>query len=184
MADRMAAHDQHLHFSILRENIGLSSNLIKMRFLPNVTRWLRPQRKSDPVFGNLLFMRNEKHPDRSYWEGNWIFPKTEYPIEVFLPGGEDGPIRESRDFCLSLPDRFERIMELCRPELSKVFREWLNRDLPQDIFNEIKLTGFGVENSRAHPVHWNVSFETTGEKWLGITIPLVDEEVGTAGIDT
>jgi hypothetical protein len=155
-----------------------------MGFLHNLKLWLRPPKISDPVFGPLIFMHINNPPERSYWEGYWTFPNTGNGIGVFLRGGEEGPIQESREFYLSLPDRFELIVESCRPQLEEVFREWLNRELPQDMFRELKLTGFGAEDAGKNPVKWDVSFETKGEKWLSITIPFVGEIAGAAEIDT
>jgi hypothetical protein len=34
------------------------------------------------------------------------------------------------------------------------------------------------------PIRWDVGFETVGEKWLGITIPVVGEEPQKPTIDT
>ena len=59
-----------------------------------------------------------------------------------------------------------------------------SRNLPQDIFTVVKLAGFGVENPKAQPVEWDVSFETTGEKWLGITIPFVGDMAQEALVNT
>ena len=56
--------------------------------------------------------------------------------------------------------------------------------MPDDMFSELKLTGFDVEDPNGHPLHWGVWFETTGEKWLGIAIPFVDDVAGEAEIDT
>ena len=48
----------------------------------------------------------------------------------------------------------------------------------------VKLSGFSVENPQAYPVAWDISFETTGDKWLGITIPFVGDEPREAVVDT
>ena len=54
----------------------------------------------------------------------------------------------------------------------------------EDIFSELKLTGFDVDDPKGHPLHWRVWLETTGEKWLGITIPFVGEAAGKVEVDT
>jgi len=144
-----------------------------MRFLYDLKLLLAPPKITDPVFGRLTFIHIAKHPERSYWEGNWTFPSTGYPVGVYPCGGVNGPSEEAREFYLSLPDRFDQILNLCRPTLANVFREWLDRDLPNDILGELRLAGFGVDDPKKHPLRWDVSFETTGEKWLGITIPFV-----------
>jgi hypothetical protein len=155
-----------------------------MGFLHNLKLWLSPPKIVDPVFGELIFMHIEKYPERSYWEGKWKMPGPEHSVEIFLRGGEAGPTQDARRFFLNLPDRFEQIAGRCRPPLAKVFREWLNRDIPDDIFSELKLASFDVEDPNGHPLQWSVSFETTGERWLGITIPFVDDVAGDAEIDT
>lgn len=155
-----------------------------MRFLHEMKLWLSPPKVVDPIFGTLVFMHIEKHPEQSYWEGEWTLPQSKHCVGIFLRGGEEGPNEDSRRFYLNLPDRIEQIMERCRPSLAKVFREWLNRDLPNNLFHELKLTDFDVDAPNAHPLHWSVSFETTGDKWLGITIPFVEDAAGVAEVDT
>src|SRR5215469_10172074 len=108
-----------------------------MGFLYNMKLWLSPPKIVDPVFGKLIFMHIEKHPERSYWEGNWKMPKSDHSVGISLRGGEEGPSENSRRFYLNLPDRIEQIIERCRPPLGKVFREWFSRDLPDDIFSEL-----------------------------------------------
>ena len=146
--------------------------------------WLSPPKIVDPIFGDLVFMHTEKRPERSYWEGEWTLPGSGYSVGISLRGGERGPSEDSRRFYLSLPDRIEQIVERCRPPLARVFREWLNKDLPDDLFQELKLTGFNVDDPKGHPLHWSVWFETTGEKWLGIEIPFIDDAAGDAEVDT
>jgi len=155
-----------------------------MGFLRNFRLWLRPLRMSDPEFGNLLFIPIAKAPERSYWECEWTFPKTGTVVFIALRGGESGPTQEVRRFYLGLPARFEQIVTACRPRLEKVFRHWLDQPLPGDIFSTLKLSGFGVEDPTQRPVRWVVSFETIGNKWLGITIPLVAETAMEAEVDT
>jgi hypothetical protein len=123
-------------------------------------------------------------PERSYWECEWRFPNTGSVVSVGLPGSEDGPTADSRRFYLGLPERFDRIMAAARPKLEQVFMTWLQQELPEDILSVVKLTGFGVEDPRAQPIEWDVAFETTGDKWLGITIPFVGEEPQEAVVDT
>jgi hypothetical protein len=60
----------------------------------------------------------------------------------------------------------------------------LQEDLPQNIFTVVRLSGFGLEDVRAQPVQWDISFETTGDKWLGITIPFVGDTAEKATVDT
>ena len=129
-------------------------------------------------------MHVENYPERSYWEGEWRLPGLGCLVGIYLRGGEDGPGEDARSFYLKLPERMEQILQRCRPPLASVFRQWLSRDLPEDMFSEVKLTGFGVDDPNGHPLLWNVSFETTGEKWLGIEIPFVDDVAGEAQVDT
>lgn len=155
-----------------------------MGILHNLKLRFSPPRKADPDFGNLIFMYIPNNAERSYWEGEWVFPKTGTPVSIGLDGGEDGPLPEARQFYLSLPDRFDQIMYAVRPKLAGVFKQWLQQDLPQDIFAVAKLAGFGLEDPKAKPIHWNISFETTGEKWLGITIPFEGDTPQEPIVDT
>jgi hypothetical protein len=155
--------------------MGILRNL-KLRFsTPRIT---------DPDFGSLLFMFIANAPEKSYWECEWTFPKTATVINIVLPGGEDGPMPEARQFFLSLPGRYDQILAAARPKLEQVFKTWLQQDLPQDIFTVLELGGFGVEDPRVQPVEWDVEFETTGEKWLGITIPFIGDIAQEAIVDT
>ena len=155
-----------------------------MGIFHNLKLRLLPPRITDPDFGHLIFMYIPNAPERSYWECEWRFPKTGTEISIGLPGGESGPTAEARQFYLGLPGRFEQILASVRPQLQEVFRTWLQQDLPQDIFTVTRLAGFGLEDPRARPVRWDVSFETIGDKWLGITIPFVGDIAQNAVVDT
>ena len=155
-----------------------------MGILHNLKLRFSPPRITDPDFGSLLFMFIPNAPERSYWECEWKFPKTGTEISIALPGGESGPLPEARQFYLCLPGRFEQILAAARPQLQEVFRTWLLQDLPQDIFTVVKLSGFGLQDAKAQPVHWDISFETTGNKWLGIIIPFVGDTAQKATVDT
>ena len=143
-----------------------------------------PPRMTDPDFGILVFMFVPNAPERSYWECEWKFPKTGTEIAIGLPGDESGPWAEARQFFLSLPGRFEQILTAARPQLQEVFREWLQQELPQEMFTVVKLVGFGLEDAKQQPVHWDVAFETTGDKWLGIIVPFVGDTAQKATVDT
>jgi hypothetical protein len=155
-----------------------------MNILKSLKLQFSPPKLQDPDFGQLTFMYISNHPQRSYWETEWTFPPTGTPVSIALDGDESGPRPEVRQWHLGLPTRFPRILQVARPELAKVFKSWLDQDLPGDIFSVVKLSGFGVEDPRAQPVQWDISFETTAEKWLGITIPFVGDEPKEAVVDT
>ena len=155
-----------------------------MSFLHRLKLRFSPPKRVDPDFGELLFIYIPNAPERSYWECEWKFPKTGDVVSIVLPGTERGPLAESRAFFLALPDRFESILEAARPKLSHVFRTWLDRDLPTNPFAELKLAGFGLEDPTADPVAWDIAFETTGDKWLGITVPFVGQSAQEPTVDT
>ena len=155
-----------------------------MGILHNLKIRFSPPRITDPDFGSLLFMFIPNAPDQSYWECEWKFPTTETVISIGLPGDESRPMPEARKFYLGLPGRFEQILAAARPKLEEVLKARLEQDLPQDIFTVVKLAGFGLEDPKAQPVQWDISFETTGDKWLGITIPFVGDTAQEAVVDT
>src|SRR5947207_934233 len=103
-----------------------------MGFLQNLKLWLSPPRIEDPDFGGLLFMHISNFPERSYWEGEWTFPKTGTPVSIALTGGQEGPLPGVRQFYLDLPARFDQIIVSARPKLQQVFKTWLNQELPED----------------------------------------------------
>ncbi len=155
-----------------------------MSIFHNLKLRLSPLRINDPDFGPLLFIFIPNAPDQSYWEGEWTFPKTGSKISIGLPGDEHGPHSAARQFYLKLPGRFEQIISAARPELQKVLSKWRQQDLPPDIFTVITLTGFGLENPKEQPLRWDISFETTGDTWLSITIPFVRDTAQPSIVDT
>jgi len=144
----------------------------------------RPPRLEDPVFGPVLYRYVPRHPSRSYWEGEWLFPPTQTRVAITLPGPVDGPIESGRTFYLALPARFDEIIARVRPVLKQVFLQWFGRPLNPDMWQDVALGGFGVEDPGAVPTTWDVGFETKGEKWLGITIPFVGDDPQRPIIDT
>jgi hypothetical protein len=94
---------------------------------------------------------------------------------ITLCGDESGPQPEFRRFYLELPGRFNEILAACRPVLEEVYRDELQKALPTDIFTALKVAGFRVEDPNEQPVHWEVSFESTGDEYLGISIPFAGE---------
>ena len=155
-----------------------------MGLLRNLKLWISPPQITDPNFGKLTFMHIDKHPERSYWECNWNFPPTSTVVFITLPGGENGPTNEARQFYLGLLARYDFVLTLCRPKLEQVFREWRSYQLPQDVFTVVRLSGFEVEDPNQQPLQWNVNFETTDDDWLGITIPFVGDMPEEPKVDT
>ena len=84
----------------------MTDYLLDMGILHNLKLRFSPPRINDPDFGSLLFMFISNAPERSYWECEWIFPKTGTVISIDLPGTEAGPMPEARQFHLNLPERF------------------------------------------------------------------------------
>jgi hypothetical protein len=68
--------------------------------------------------------------------------------------------------------------------VDRVFREWIGRPLSPYLWQDVKLAGFGVENPGAVPITWDVGLETTGEKWLGITVVFVGDRPQEPIVDT
>ena len=149
---------------------------LKLQFWPPVL--------NDPDFGQLTFMYIAGHPERSYWEAEWKFPPTGKPVGISLDGDESGPQSAAREWYLGLPARLEKVLQFAEPQLEKALKIWLEHELPEDVFSIVELSGFGVEDPHGEPVVWSISFETTGEKWLGITIPFVGDVAGEAVVDT
>ena len=156
-----------------------------MGFLHNLKLRFSPPHLQDPDFGELIYMYISNAPERSYWEAaHWFFPPTGTEIGIDLLGGESGPLPEGRKFYLGLPARFSQLLALVRPGLDQVFRDWYRRPISVDIWQDVKFTGFGLDDPRARPRRWEMSFEATGKKWLGITVPFQDDTPGTPIVDT
>jgi hypothetical protein len=155
-----------------------------MGFWHNLKLRFQPPRINDPDFGQLTYMYVSNHPERSYWEGEWPFPGLGHKVAIALTGSEEGPDPRYREFYLNLPGRLNRIIGLARPRLAEVFEQRLKLSLPEDIFSVVKLSSFDVEDPAATPLKWNVGLETTGDIWLGILIPFIDEVAQKATVDT
>jgi len=155
--------------------VGLFDKLIK-RF--------QPPTMEDPYFGKLVYMHVNQDPAKSYWEAEFLFPPTGTTVFAGLQGGKEGPFPEARDFYLELPDRFEWIMSTVLPSLNQVFLEWQGRPISINPWEDVILAGFGVEDPTKQPREWDISFETTTEKWLGIIIPFIGDEPQTPVVDT
>ena len=153
-------------------------------FFESLRLRLKPLRREDPDFGPLVFVYIANAPERSYWEAEWLFPPVGYPVSIGLDGDQTGPSREARAFYLSRVSEFDRILQEARPQLEKVAREWLDRPLAESLWDDVKLAGFGTDDLKATPPTWEVSFETTGRRWLGITIPMVGDRAQEALVDT
>ena len=155
-----------------------------MRLAERLKLRFKPPRLEDPDFGSLVFIYVPNAPEDSYWEAEWEFPPTGYEISIALPGDPSGPSPESREFYLSRAAEFEQTMNLVRPRLDAVFRDSLGRPLARDPWDDVKLAGIHFEDLEAELVSWDVSFETLGERWLGITIPIVGGVAEEAEVDT
>jgi hypothetical protein len=121
---------------------------------------------------------------KSYWEGEWLFPPTGTKIAIGLPGTVQGPVDAGRRFYLALPARFEEIVRRAQPGLDRVFVQWIGRPPNSDVWHDVKLAGFGVEDAALVPTRWDIAFETLVEKWLGITIPFIADEPQEPIVDT
>ena len=155
-----------------------------MGLLTELRLRFRPPRRQDPDFGELLYMHIPRDPDRSYWEGEWLFPPTGTRVAITLPGGLEGPQESGRAFCLRLATNFDQIILASTPILDVVFREWIGRPLNPVVWEDVTLAGFGVDDLDTAGTVWDVGFEAKGRKRLGITIPFVGDQPQDPVVDT
>ncbi len=106
------------------------------------------------------------------------------PFPLDFVAARTGRFPKLGEFYLQLPSRFDDILSAARPKLESVFSNWLQRGLPEDLFSELKLAGFGLRTPRQNRIKWDVSFEATGAKWLGIIIPFEGDKAMDAVVDT
>ncbi|MGV3772248.1 MAG: hypothetical protein ACO1QB_05055 [Verrucomicrobiales bacterium] len=117
----------------------------------------------DPDFGTFYFQDD-------YWECEWKFPPTGEVIFVPLAGDENGPFPHVREIYLTLPDRIGKYMEMARQPLEAAFQR-LQRKIPEDVYSELKFVGWEALDLQLEPERWKISFETTKDRWYGISIP-------------
>jgi hypothetical protein len=101
-----------------------------------------------------------------------------------LPGTLDGPSDQARQFYRDLSEHFERHLTHALPHLDRAFHEWLDRHLQADLWKDVRLSGFDVQDPSATPTAWDMMFETIGNKWLAITIPFVGDVPQDGVVDT
>jgi len=77
-----------------------------MKIFESLKLQFRPPKMHDPDFGHLTFMYISNHPERSYWEAEWMFPPTGTPVSIGIDGDESGPRSAARQWHLGLPSRF------------------------------------------------------------------------------
>jgi hypothetical protein len=142
-----------------------------MKLLNRLLAPFIPRAIDDPDFGTLHFTHISRNPSKSYWECEWVFTPTNTRIPIALPGGDEGPSAASRKFYLQLRDDFPRILSLARPRINQAILDWLNRPLNTNLWEDVRLHSFGVADPAGNPCEWHICFETTGSKWISITIP-------------
>jgi hypothetical protein len=113
-----------------------------------------------------------------------MFPVTGTRVSISLPGNSDGPTDDARRFHRQLPEQFEGLLSKARPEIDRTFEQWIGRPLSADLWEDVRLGGFALTNASRAPTTWEVTFETTGEKWIAITIPFVGDSPQEAVVDT
>jgi hypothetical protein len=111
-------------------------------------------------------------------------PPTKTDIAIALEGDENGPKEESRKWHLDLVPRYKSILELSQPSIVSVLQKWKIDYTSDAVYNSVNLTGFSVGDLNEHPQKWSISFETTGKRWICITIPFIDNVAQDVIVDT
>lgn len=138
----------------------------------------------DPIFGEATFIAMPRAPHKAYWECQWRFPVTSSVINIAMPGDENGPFPETRNFYTDLADRFHKHLLTAKPHLQKAFNAQYGIELPKDIFSVMTLSGFDLENPHTSPRRWEMSFTTRPHlKSRFFTIPFEGDTALPAIID-
>ena len=160
------------------------ATVTRLGFFERLKLGFRPLLREDPEFGSLSFVYVANRPDRSYWEAEWLFPPVGYRVAINLDGDLAGPTEEARSFYRARVIAFEETIREVRPQLEKVAIAWLDRPLAVNLWDDLKLAGLGTDDLNASPRTWDISFETTGKRWLGITVPMIGDRAQEAQVDT
>jgi hypothetical protein len=144
----------------------------------------QPLTIDDAEFGRLTFMRIKGDPPKSYWEAEYVFAPTGAVVSAGLQGTDEGPIPAAREFYRHMEDRFQDTLKAVRPSLEQAFAEWLGRPLGANLWDDLVLAGFDVEDPPANPRRWDVMFEATGDKWLAFTVPFIGDTIQPVVVDS
>lgn len=144
----------------------------------------RPVTIEDAEFGRLTYMEVKGDPSRSYWEAEYVFAPTGSVVSAGMRGTREGPLPEARSFYRLMEQRFADTMKTVRPYLEASFQESLGRPLSADLWDDLVLSGFDVDDPIADPLEWDIMFETTGDKWLAFTVPFIGDVVQPVVVDS
>jgi hypothetical protein len=118
---------------------------------------LGPKRRTDPLFGELVFLRM---PDasRSYWQGGGMFPPTRKEIDYFIDAGEAGPVEAQRGFYRELMGRYGPILSSVLPLLEREWARWGERDDPEDAAAAFNLSSLSVPRCESADEPWELTY--------------------------
>lgn len=114
----------------------------------------RPIRVSDPVFGEMRYVRSKRH-----WEGSATFGPAVRSIEVIVPGDEAGPSAQLREFFASVDQRYVSLLEAVQP-LLEAHREDPSRE------TEFELAGVRLPRVPTADALWSLWYRSKPAGWF------------------
>ena len=113
-----------------------------------------------PIFGIMASYKS--HDGSTYWQTYEDFDTPVGPLSMTIDGTAEGPWEELVTSWQAILDDIQTWKAKAEPKL----RETLQGFGHQRKFNELKLTGFGMNTVGREPVDWDMSFELESEGFL------------------
>lgn len=151
-----------------------------MNFFKRIKLFFSPRVIQDEMLGKLTFIYISNFPERSYWEGEWLFPTTQTVITILLKGGESGPLPEFLEWYRGLPARYSKVIKTVEQKLADAYEELYSKKPPRDFVNQFTFAGASVLDPRAQDVEWDLSFDITVGDVYSVTVPFVGDKAGNA----
>jgi hypothetical protein len=114
----------------------------------------------DPDFGFISYELPYKTGGEGFWQmyNDWDHPESNAKIGCSaIPGDENGPFKEARQFLLSKRNDLDALWDLCCDELIKIIAVWYPEEKGRDPKEVYYLSSLSMENSNSD--EWEVSFE-------------------------
>ncbi|MFD0740138.1 hypothetical protein ACFQZQ_12715 [Lysobacter koreensis] len=146
-----------------------------------------PPKVSDPDFGPITFDGPYGNGDVGIWQmdSEWEVPEHFAKVGCSsIPGTAAGPYELSRIFLLEKARDYPAIWARLHDQLASIRDKWAAQDSSVPLNQSFFISSLGLDPNPADPPLWNVSFESTGKRWLFVTFNMQGNEIVGHTVDT